>query len=407
MAFHRRSINIVTVIPSALLLFVMLLMAFPFPSRADIPKEVAQRIKSINAKGEYYGLIVSGQDELRAVLAEGHEMFQPDQELPSVDASGTFYTTHNLQSRLISVTFEITSEWFLALKLHQICILLSVNSVGVCTLTARRFHVGRMGKHRAIVVMCGSGMVNAAQTTQLLVSFFRVRAVLHYGRAASANPDKLSIGDVAIPRQFAHAGIFYWEKYGGDDESYDRNLANLTFSKYNVGEKEVANKLQSVYFQPEVIYSAEKPEVGKERFWIDVDNDLYATAQKIENVELNQCVGKSRSVCLEQQPKVKRVERGGSANIYVNNEAYRDFLRNRLNINSIDTESAAIAMACQSERRPFVALRSITNYAGGSYEGNDVELVVKLWPEHARSAVGEMFNQLPSLNPKIRSVTDA
>ena len=359
MAFHRRSINIVTVIPSALLLFVMLLMAFPFPSRADIPKEVAQQIKSINAKGEYYGLIVSGQDELHAVLAEGRGMFQPDQQLPSVDAS------------------------------------------------ARRFHVGRMGKHRAIVVMCGSGMVNAAQTTQLLVSFFRVRAVLHYGRAASANPDKLSIGDVAIPRQFAHAGIFYWEKYGGDDESYDRNLANLTFSKYNVGEKEVANKLQSVYFQPEVIYSAEKPEVGKERFWIDVDNDLYSTAQKIENVELNQCVGKSQSVCLEQQPKVKRVERGGSANIYVNNEAYRDFLRNHLNINSIDTESAAIAMACQSERRPFVALRSITNYAGGSYEGNDVELVVKLWPEHARSAVGEMFIQLPSLNPKIRSVTDA
>ncbi|KAH9288037.1 hypothetical protein KI387_032154, partial [Taxus chinensis] len=271
----------------------------------------------------------------------------------------------------------------------------------------RRFHVGRMGKHRAIVVMCGRGMVNAAQTAQLLVSLFRVSAVLHYGKASSANPNKLNIGDVVIPRQVAHAGIFYWEKYGGDDESYDRNIANLKFSEYNVGGKEVANKLQSVYFQPEVIYTRlGKPEVGENRFWINVDDNLYATAQKIENIELNPCVGKSRSVCLEQKPKVKRVERGGSANMYVNNEAYRDFLRNRLEINSIDSESAAIAMACESENRPFVVMRSIVNQGGGSSGGNDVELVVKLLPEHARSAVGEMFKQLPSLNPKIRSVTD-
>ncbi|KAH9288035.1 hypothetical protein KI387_032152, partial [Taxus chinensis] len=317
MAFHSRC-NVVTMIFSALL---MLLMAFPFPSSADIPKEVAQQIKSINKKGEYYGLIVSGNAELQALIGNGG-VFQPDADLPTVDAS------------------------------------------------ARRFHVGKIGKQRTIVVMCGTGMVNAAQTTQFLVSFFRVRAVLHYGRAASANPDKLNIGDVAIPSRFAHTGIFFWEKYGGDDSSFQRDVANLTFSDYNVGEKEVANKLERVYLQPEMIYYAGKPEVGKETFWIDVDEQLHAIAQKIENVGLDKCVGRSLR-CLEQQPKIKRVQRGSSANMYVNNEAYRDFLRNHLDITSIDTESAAIAMACQSEKMPFLALRSITNNAGGSYAGND------------------------------------
>ncbi|KAH9288053.1 hypothetical protein KI387_032170 [Taxus chinensis] len=352
MAFQRRSI------PSAfLLLLLMVLTAFPFPSRADIPKEVAQQIKSINKKGEYYGLIVSGNAELKALIGNGG-VFQPDGDLPTVDAS------------------------------------------------ARRYHVGKIGKHRTIVVMCGSGMVNAAQTAQFLVSLFRVRAVLHYGRAASANPNKLHIGDVAIPRQFAHAGIFYWEKYQGDSSSFTRDIANLTFSEYNVGEKKVANKLQSVYFQPEVIYYAGKAENGKETFFINVDDSLYALAQKIENVELDKCVAKSLR-CLEQQPKIKRIEKGSSANIYVNNEAYRDFLRTNLDITSIDTESAAIAMVCKSEKNmAFLALRSITNYAGGSVGENDVDAIQVLWGTHALSAVREMFKRLPSLDPKIRSVTD-
>ncbi|KAH9309772.1 hypothetical protein KI387_037683, partial [Taxus chinensis] len=101
--------NVVAEIPSALLLFMMLLMAFPFPSRAHIPKEVAQQINNINENGEYYGLIVVGNAEIQALIGNGG-VFQPDADLPTVDAS------------------------------------------------ARRFRVGKIGKHRTILVMCGSVM---------------------------------------------------------------------------------------------------------------------------------------------------------------------------------------------------------------------------------------------------------
>ncbi|TJX51366.1 5'-methylthioadenosine/S-adenosylhomocysteine nucleosidase, partial [Soehngenia saccharolytica] len=245
------------------------------------------------------------------------------------------------------------------------------------------------------MVMCGRGMVNAAQTTQLLVTLFRVRAVVQYGRGASANPNKLNIGDVAIPRQFAHTGVMYWEKFGGDDERYDRDLANLTFSNYNVGKSkgQVANELQSIYPQREEVFSMRgKPEEGNRQFWLNVDNSLYNIAQQLEEVELDKCMSKEKaSACLQEQPRVKRVERGSSSNFYVNNEAYRNFLRDQLNVHSIDTTSAAIAMACESENKPHLAMRSITNLAGGSADGNDITVVRNLWPTHARKAITQIF----------------
>ncbi|XP_057830326.2 bark storage protein A [Cryptomeria japonica] len=140
--------------------------------------------------------------------------------------------------------------------------------------------------------MTGSGSVNAAQTTQLLLTHFRVKGVIHYGRAASARPNDLNIGDIAIPRQFAHTGVWYWEKFGGDEGSFTREIANLTVSKYNVGEKRVNNKLQSVYFQPETLYSVKgTPEVGTAKFWFRVDDKLFATAQEIQDTLLDRCVG--------------------------------------------------------------------------------------------------------------------
>lgn len=257
--------------------------------------------------------------------------------------------------------------------------------------------------------MSGRGMVNAAQTTQLLLSLFRVRAVVHYGRAGSANPNKLSIGDVAIPRQFAHTGVWYWEKFGGDHEGrFDRDIANLTFSDYNVGLiSKDANKLQRVYLQREVIYSVTgQPEEGKSKFFFNVNEYLYDTAKSLKDVDLRQCVlVKGSSVCLQEKPRIKTVEKGSSSNIYVNNEAYRDFLRSKVDITSIDTQSAAIAMVCESENKPFIAMTSIVSNAGGSSPGNDMSVIRDLWPDHAREAIREFFDKLISPRSNLRTVT--
>ena len=59
--------------------------------------------------------------------------------------------------------------------------------------------------------------INAAITTQLLLSFFNVKGVVHYGIAGNANPN-LNIGDVTIPQYWAHLALWNWQVRGSDLE---------------------------------------------------------------------------------------------------------------------------------------------------------------------------------------------
>ncbi|XP_062108939.1 uncharacterized protein LOC133819655 isoform X2 [Humulus lupulus] len=68
----------------------------------------------------------------------------------------------------------------------------------IIDISGRRFRFGSIGDQKVISVMTGLGMINAGITTQLLLSFFKVEGVVHYGIAGNANPS-LNIGDVAIP----------------------------------------------------------------------------------------------------------------------------------------------------------------------------------------------------------------
>ena len=52
--------------------------------------------------------------------------------------------------------------------------------------------------------------MNAGLTTQLLLTLFRVKGVVHFGIAGNANT-KLQIGDVTIPHYWAHTGLWNWQ----------------------------------------------------------------------------------------------------------------------------------------------------------------------------------------------------
>lgn len=52
--------------------------------------------------------------------------------------------------------------------------------------------------------------LNAGVTTQLLLSLFRMKGVVHFGIAGNANT-KLQIGDVTIPRYWDHTGLWNWQ----------------------------------------------------------------------------------------------------------------------------------------------------------------------------------------------------
>ena len=71
------------------------------------------------------------------------------------------------------------------------------------------------------------------------------------------------------------------------------------------------------------------------------------------------------TTCLPREPIVVRVKKGVSANVFVDNKAYRDLLNLKFDATPTDMESAAVALVCFQHKIPFIAIRALSDSAGG------------------------------------------
>lgn len=227
---------------------------------------------------------------------------------------------------------------------------------------------------------------------------------MHFGIAGNANP-QLQIGDVTIPHYWAHTGLWNWQRWGddADDElalesagDYTREIGYLRFSDYNnnnttYGSVSTDNFLNRVWYQPEEIFSVDgHPEVRQHAFWVPVDALYLSLAKNLEGMKLERCMN---STCLPRAPEVVMVERGVSANVFVDNAAYREFLRSKFNATPIDMESAAVALVCLQQRKPFIAIRALSDLAGGgSSVSNEADAFAPLAAQNAVSVMLSFVN---------------
>ncbi|OMO58190.1 hypothetical protein COLO4_34814 [Corchorus olitorius] len=193
--------------------------------------------------------------------------------------------------------------------------------------------------------------------------------------SGNANP-QLQIGDVTIPQYWAHTGLWNWQRYGQGPEDelalesngdYTRKIGYLKFSDYNNGtncnNKSSDNLLNNVWYQPEEIFPVNGiPEQRQHAFWIPVNKHYFAIAERLQGLKLGGCVN---GTCLPRNPMVVRVQRGVSSNTFVDNSAYREFLNSKFNATAIDMETAAVALICHQQKTPFIAIRALSDLAGG------------------------------------------
>ncbi|GAB4852611.1 hypothetical protein Ancab_016825 [Ancistrocladus abbreviatus] len=274
--------------------------------------------------------------------------------------------------------------------------------------SGRRFRIGKVDQEKVVIVMTGLSMLNAGIATELLLSLFKVKGVVHFGIAGNAN-SQLQIGDVTIPQFWAHTGLWYWQRYGEgpSDElalesngDYTRKIGFLNFSNYDqnlAGNSNSSNLLNSVWYQPEEVFPVQGiPEVRQRAFWVPVDNHYFQLSRKLENMTLQGCVN---STCLPRAPKVTRVANGVSANVFVDNAAYRQFLNTRFNASPIDMESAAVALVCLQQQTPFIAIRALSDLAGGgSSISNEADIFGSLAAQNAVDVVVRFISLLFSSN---------
>ncbi|KAB5552655.1 hypothetical protein DKX38_009966 [Salix brachista] len=311
-----------------------------------ISTSTMQEIERVNEKGPYLGIVVPNSFEMNPLLQS--PSFVADLQVPYLDYFG------------------------------------------------RRFRFGKVENEEVIVVLTGLSMLNAGITTQLLLTLFKVKGVLHYGIAGNANP-QLQIGDVTIPQYWAHTGLWNWQRYGDgpDDElalesngDYTREIGYLRLANYQNGSengKPVENLLNNVWYQPEEVFPVDGiPEVRQHSFWVPVNKHYIKVAKRIEGMTFQRCVN---STCLPRAPRAVRVKRGGSANAFVDNSAYREFLYSKFNITPIDMESAAVALVCHQQQIPFIAIRALSDLAGGgSAVSNEADIFASLAAQNAVDA---------------------
>ncbi|XP_058114264.1 bark storage protein A isoform X2 [Magnolia sinica] len=340
-----------------ILMGCIILMGTSSVSYGEVSEKTMESISRINKVGPYIGLVVPNSFEMAPLLQSNS--FAADQRFPYLDFAG------------------------------------------------KRFRIGKLENEKIILVMTGLGMLNAGLTTQLLVSLFKVKGVLHFGIAGNANPN-LQIGDVTIPHYWAHTGLWNWQRYGNgpDDElalesngDYTRRIGYLKFSKYNnvsKNEKSSDNLLNNAWYQPEEIFPVNGvPEVRQHAFWVSVDKRYFAVSRKLEGMTLEGCI--NATTCLPRAPVVVRVRKGSSANAFIDNAAYRQFLNSKFNITAIDMESAAVALVCRQQSTPFIAFRALSDLAGGgSAESNEASVFASLAAQNAVTVVAKFISLLLS-----------
>eukprot|EP01018_Ginkgo_biloba_P008040 Gb_28226 [translate_table: standard] len=282
-----------------------------------------QSAQQINNEGPYIGLIMADETEEASLVAAN--IFVPDNRTPWLEFSG------------------------------------------------RRFNIGSIHGQKIIYVRCGQRRLNAGVTTQMMVGIFDIIGVVHYGTAGNAN-NSLSIGDVTIPKYIAYTGSWQWTKFNASEEG--DQFQNLHFGNYNVPVGSRTNLLSNIVFKTEEFFSVNS--AMKEIFWMELNSKWFQVATKLEGLKLEACV--NSTFCLPETPKVVVGLKASSADIFVDNAAYREFLFNHFQVASVDEESAAIAMICMSNDVPVIVLRGLSDLAGaetGQYSATFSSLAAK------------------------------
>lgn len=106
----------------------------------------------------------------------------------------------------------------------------------------------------------------------------------------------------------------------------------------------------------------------------------------MQSMKLRGCI--NTTTCLPRNPIVTRVKRGVSANVFVDNKAYREFLNSKFNATPIDMESAAVALVCFQQKKPFITIRALSDLAGGgSSLSNEASIFASLASQNAVDVV--------------------
>jgi adenosylhomocysteine nucleosidase len=188
----------------------------------------------------------------------------------------------------------------------------------------RVFWIGKLEGKDVVVVNSDVGMTNAAMTAQLLIDKFKSKEIIFTGICGGIDPEN-NIGDIVIPE--------FWvtHDYGlYNQEGFKTGRIRVFFP-----EKQTSDTLT----------------------FFPVDKNLLQLAEKT-NPELKPIMGRT--------PQIKVGGNGVSGSSFIDQVEKREWLKEKLNAQIVDMESAAVVQVAKINGVPVLVVRSCSDLAGGS-----------------------------------------
>lgn len=240
---------------------------------------------------------------------------------------------------------------------------------------------GRLGGRAVIVGQTGISMVNAAMNTQLLIDLHAPKSIVVSGIAGGVNPE-LKIGDVAIPAR--------WSQYL--EAIFAREEADGSWSIPPFFRRDVPN-YGMIFPKPIAVWRGDKGAV--ERLWFEADAAMLTAAEKAAaGTDLRRCG--ADGACLDGPPAIRVGGRGVSGQAFVDNAEFRAYVARTFQADALDMESAAVAMVAFANDTPFLAVRSMSDLAGGEPDGNAMGVFFGIAAENAALTVEALLRNLPA-----------
>ena len=249
---------------------------------------------------------------------------------------------------------------------------LSVNSVVFTTSTLE----GR----EVVLFLSGISVVNAAMTVQLALDHFAIERVVFSGIAGGVDPG-LNIGDVVIADRWGqHLEMLFAREVDG-------GWITMPFFEYPYANFGMMFPRSVTVLRP----GADHPET---RFWFPVDEALLASARSVANdAALARCT--AADMCLNESPRIVIGGSGVSGGAFIDNAAFRTWAFETFGARVLDMESAAVAHVAYANDVPFIAIRSLSDLAGGSEGANQMEVFLGLAAGNAASVVRAPLRAMP------------
>ena len=242
------------------------------------------------------------------------------------------------------------------------------------------FIAGALQGQNVVLFLSGISVVNAAMTVQLALDHFMIDRIIFSGIAGGVDPS-LHIGDVVIADRWGQYLEMLYARKDGD------GWAKPPFFEYpfaNFG----------MMFPRSVTVQRAGVDSPEARFWFPVDEALMEHARfAVADAVLERCL--SEGPCLQQTPKIVVGGPGVSGSAFVDNAAFREYTFETFGARVLDMESAAVAQVAFANGVPFIAVRSLSDLAGGGEGENQIEVFLGLAASNSATVVEALLRAIP------------